>query len=160
MGKFIIGTFLLLGWGFYELSGGADFEPETRVSQQTALSTQTLTPVPFDAPLVTRATTIELPSIANPAQAQVIKASLATTPAVQVAPAVQEAAVSQSDVRQVSGNRVNMRKGPGTDYSVLDTLPRGTQAEVIEVTTDGWARIRVTTTDQMGWMAARLLSGS
>lgn len=31
MSKFIVGTFLILGWTFYVLSGGADFVPEERV---------------------------------------------------------------------------------------------------------------------------------
>jgi uncharacterized protein YraI len=63
-------------------------------------------------------------------------------------------------MRQVSGRRVNMRSGPGTNYGVLDTLTRGTQTEVIEVNANGWARIRVTTTDQVGWMSSRLLTPS
>lgn len=53
-----------------------------------------------------------------------------------------------------------MRSGPGTNYGVLDTLTRGTQTEVIEVNANGWARIRVTTTDQVGWMSSRLLTPS
>tara|TARA_R110002111_G_scaffold43660_1_gene79722 strand:+ start:793 stop:1275 length:483 start_codon:yes stop_codon:yes gene_type:complete len=160
MNKFIIASFLMLGWGFYEMSGGADFVPEVRPIAQVAITTQALDPVPFDAPVVTRAASIDLPSFPDPAQAEVITASLVTTPIVQDVPAVQQAPVAAIDLRQVSGVRVNMRAGPGTSYSVLDTLARGTKAEVIEVTADGWARIRVTSTDQIGWMAARLLSGS
>ena len=53
-----------------------------------------------------------------------------------------------------------MRSGPGTNYGVLDTQTRGTQTEVIEVNANGWARIRVTTTDQVGWMSSRLLTPS
>lgn len=36
MNKFIMASFLLLGWAFYELSGGADFEPEARQSAEVA----------------------------------------------------------------------------------------------------------------------------
>jgi len=64
------------------------------------------------------------------------------------------------DLREVAGKRVNMRSGPGTNFDVLDTLNRGTQAEVIEVNADGWARIRITDSDQIGWMAERLLTNS
>ena len=160
MNKFIIASFLMLGWGFYEMSGGADFVPEVRPIAQVAVKTQPLDPVPFDAPLVTRAASIALPSFPDPAGAKVITASLATTPIVQDAVAAPPESIAAIDLRQVSGARVNMRSGPSTSYSVLDTLARGTTAEVIEVTADGWARIRVTSTDQIGWMAARLLSGS
>jgi uncharacterized protein YgiM (DUF1202 family) len=41
---------------------------------------------------------------------------------------------------------------------VLDTLAQGTEAEVIEVDSNGWAQIRITSTDQVGWMAERLLT--
>ena len=81
-----------------------------------------------------------------------------------VATSVEEIVIADAprsdDVRSVSGDWVNMRSGPSTNYDVLDTLPRGTQAEVMEVDADGWARIRVTNTGQEGWMAERLLSDS
>lgn len=155
MNKFIIFTFFMLGLGFYEMSGGADFVPEARPIEQIAISTKTLEAVPFDQPQVTRAAAIALPSFTNTAeepQAEIIAAALDTTPVVEE--------IAETDLRQVSGKRVNMRTGLGTNYGVLDTLPRGTEAEVIEVTADGWARIRVSTTNQVGWMAERLLSDS
>ncbi|WP_372804334.1 SH3 domain-containing protein [Loktanella salsilacus] len=42
---------------------------------------------------------------------------------------------------------------------MLDTLPRGTQTEVVESDDNGWVRVRVVGTGQMGWMAERLLTG-
>ena len=33
----------------------------------------------------------------------------------------------------IEGDNTNMRSGPGTEYGVLDTLPQGTEAEVLEV---------------------------
>lgn len=149
MNKFIAFTFLMLGLGFYEMSGGADFVPETRTTEQIATVTAPTPVVPFDAPQVTRAAAIELPNFTTTAEAAVIPASLDTTPIVEETPA---------DIRTVAGKRVNMRTGPSTNYVVLDTLTRGTQAEVIEVTEGGWARVRVTDTNQIGWMATRLLS--
>ena len=160
MTKFIVASFLMLGWGFYEMSGGADFVPEVRPIAQVAVKTQPLDAVPFDAPMVTRATAFDVPDFPDTTAAKLITASLATPAIVQEIPAVPQAPIAAIDLRQVSGARVNMRAGPSTSYSVLDTLARGTNAEVIEVTADGWARIRVTSTDQIGWMAARLLSGS
>ncbi|MFT5065081.1 MAG: hypothetical protein ACI9TA_000690 [Reinekea sp.] len=151
MRKFIIGTFLILGFGFYELSDGPNFTPEVRPIVQTAVSTKSLEVIPFDAPVVTRSAT-EMVQLAPIEDAEVITASRGVTPTVAEIPE------SIVDLREVAGKRVNMRSGPGTDYGVLDTLARGMQTEVIEVNADGWARVRVITTDQVGWMAARLLT--
>lgn len=147
MDKFIIGTFLVLGVGFYELSGGADFQPQQPAAEQIANVAVTPTVVPFDQPQVTRAAAIEIPVETPQQDAQIVEASLEL-------PVVEEIPV---DLRAVSGSRVNMRTGPGTNYGVLDKLVRGTQAEVIEITGDGWARIRVVETGQVGWLAAKLL---
>ncbi|MCO4847970.1 MAG: SH3 domain-containing protein [Yoonia sp.] len=151
MGKFIIGTFLLLGFGFYELSGGADFEPDVRPIAPTVIATTSLAIVPFDAPVVTRAALETAPLVAIE-DAEVITALL------EVAPSAAESPVAVVDVRQIAGKRVNMRSGPGTNYGVLDTLTRGMQTEVLEVNANGWARVLITTTGQIGWMAERLLT--
>ncbi|MDG1376597.1 MAG: SH3 domain-containing protein [Yoonia sp.] len=148
MNKFIIGTFLILGFGFYELSGGAEFQPEQREITELAAVKDAPVVVPFNAPKVSRAATIEIPV----AEAVIVEASL-EEPA--EAPVIAETPL---DLRVVSGNRVNMRMGPGTNYGVLDKLTRGAQAEVLEVTGDGWSRIRVIETGQIGWMSSRLLS--
>lgn len=153
MSKFIIGTFLMLGIGFYELSGGSDFEPEVRPIAPTVIETKSLEAVPFDAPIVTRVVVETIP-VAAIEKARVFPSSIEAAPPAAAIP------VTFIDMRQVSGRRVNMRSGPGTNYGVLDTLTRGTQTEVIEVNANGWARIRVTTTDQVGWMSSRLLTPS
>lgn len=66
------------------------------------------------------------------------------------------ALAAETDLRAVSGSRVNMRSGPGTSYGVIVTLTRGTEAEVLE-TLNGWARIRTVEDGKVGWMAERLL---
>jgi hypothetical protein len=147
MDKFIIGTFLLLGFGFYQLSGGADFQPEPSPVVELAAVEVTPAAIPFNEPQVTRAAAFEIPTEAPVAEAVIIEASMEV-------PAIEELPV---DLRAVSGSRVNMRTDPGTNYGVLDKLVRGTQAEVIEVTAEGWARIRVVETGQVGWMATSLL---
>lgn len=147
MDKFIIGTFLLLGFGFYQLSGGADFQPEQSPAAERVAVEVAPEAIPFNAPQVTRAAAFETPIETPAEEAVIIEASMEV-------PAVEELPV---DLRAVSGNRVNMRTGPGTNYGVLDKLVRGTQAEVIEVTAEGWARIRVVETGQVGWMSASLL---
>ncbi len=172
MKRFILVTFLFLGWAFYEVSGGANFVPEARVANVDPLAT---------AETVTRANTTDMaslgqgsvplvqPATAIPAAAAVVSAepaSFETTPAIAPVAATVAADVATSstvvtaDLRSVSGQRVNMRQGPGTSFGVVDTLPQGTLAEVIEVGADGWAKVRIVDTDQVGWMAERLLTKS
>lgn len=156
MSKFNVGTFLMLGFGFYQLSGGADFEPEVRALETAVISTKSIEIVPFDEPVVSRApvevAAAPLAETETPViEPEVVQASL------EVAPTVAEVAV-ELDLREVSGKRVNMRAGPSTNDAVLDTLVRGTQIEVLDVNADGWARLRVLDTDQIGWMAERFLA--
>jgi len=173
MGKFIVFTFLVLGVVFYEMSGGSGFEPELRAP--VAVAQADLPAVqPVVEPQVARADTSTLIQIAPPAAAEPVVERVAFTaplPAGEVVitpapePVVTETPVSApvtqtpvTDVRAVAGEWVNMRSGPSTDFRVLDTLPRGTEAEVIEVNADGWARIVIMQTGQEGWMAERLLA--
>lgn len=159
MTKFIIGSFLVMGVAFYELSGGADFKPDSRPETDVAA----ITPSQEDAgaaqaDVVARATTIELPSLtpeaAETVEEEVVQASVTTTPVI----AEPEITQPTIDLREVAGKRVNMRSGPSTDYRILDTLPRGTQAEVLNVNADGWAEIKIVETGQVGWMLGRLLT--
>ena len=191
MKKFIAFTFLMLGWAFYEMSGGADFQPETRDGGGLIASAEASEAPAEPQAEVTRADTASLVSIAMPmiasgeteAEAEVIEASasaddladaaataprtrsvteevtLASADVAAPAPEAPEAVADPSlDLRQVAGDWVNMRSGPGTDYGVVETLPQGTQAEVMEVDASGWARIRITDSGLEGWMAERLLT--
>ena len=65
---------------------------------------------------------------------------------------------SASDVRNVTGRSVNVRGGPGTNYSVVNRLVRGDQVEVLEDPGDGWVRLRPVGGGPVGWMADFLLS--
>ena len=170
--KFIIATFLILGWGFYELSGGSEFEPEAwpqTAEASTAIASDT------SSASVTRSETITLNLTPNVVQASLdvpvaqaeprtaeelvlaIAASVEDVVA-EVEVAVAEQASAALDLRAVAGSRVNMREGPGTNFGVIDTLTGGTEAEVIEVNAEGWAYIRLVGTNQTGWMAERLLN--
>lgn len=206
MKRFIVLTFLFLGWGFYELSGGAEFTPEVR-GEQIADAVPTAANSEPEV-LVTRASTMTSNTSltttlaeTNPSEdittgdAVILQASL-SQPSTSEAPVVEaepevfqfqslvegaptvadilpetEIAVLTPDVpeptvaaalsgtlRQVAGNRVNMRSGPGTNFSVLTTLTRGTDVEVLEVNANGWARLRQVSSGQEGWMAERLLT--
>jgi len=176
MGKLMITTFLGLGLVFYEMSGGADFEPQSW--DDVVVADATADSAPAAQPQVTRGQTASLIAVSAPA---IEETTLEPTLAVATAPAaepVAEVVVAEetietqiveevltaavetpaADMRYVAGSRVNMRTGPSTNYGVLDTLTRGTEAEVIEVDDFGWARVRITETGQIGWMAERLLT--
>ena len=62
------------------------------------------------------------------------------------------------EMRSVTGNRVNMRNGPGTNYSVLARLDQGDLVEVLQEPGNGWVKLRVTDSGRVGWMADFLLA--
>jgi uncharacterized protein YgiM (DUF1202 family) len=64
------------------------------------------------------------------------------------------------DLRLVSGNNVNMRNGPGTSYSVVGRLTRGEEVEVLSDPGNGWLKLRVAETGNVGWMADFLVSAA
>ncbi|MGR3464840.1 SH3 domain-containing protein [Limimaricola sp.] len=152
-------TFLLLGVGYYEMSGGADFQPETMIG-----AVQASTP---SADMIAR-NDVERSESGIPVSAmrefpenvELISASFmpkAPQPAAETVAAAPAETAASIELRQVSGDWVNMRQGPGTGHAVLDTLPRGTEAKLIE-RADGWAKIEITSTGQSGWMSERLLA--
>ena len=182
MGRFIVLSFLIMGWAFYELSGGSDFVPESRTlatagseaSPEIATRAETVTLASLEEvpegtagqgltlPLVQQDAAITLPEgaaddITAAVAAVVTEPEPAPLPEPEIAPAA-AVAPGTLDLRQVAGDRVNMRDGPGTGYGVVDTLTQGTQAEVLEFDGTGWVRIRVLDTDQTGWVAERLLA--
>ncbi|QQA42291.1 SH3 domain-containing protein [Pelagovum pacificum] len=189
MKRFILLTFGFLAWGYWEMSGGSDFVPETRMAATLSTSTPTAASSDEDIPeFVTRARVSPVDDISGPSTADAgDDVVLASAPAdagvetmaeddgpkwVSAADAIEDAIVlansateapprvEEAEMRTVSvaGSRVNMRMGPGTDYSVVTTLNQGTEAEVIE-SRNGWARLQVLDSGQTGWMAERLLDG-
>lgn len=72
MNKFLILSFAIMGWGFYELSGGADFQPPQRPEpvQETARAAKPAT-VPVPAPS-TPTLTRRNPAQPRPAPASVV----------------------------------------------------------------------------------------
>jgi uncharacterized protein YgiM (DUF1202 family) len=64
------------------------------------------------------------------------------------------------DIRTVSGNRVNVRGGPSTNFSVVSKLIRGDAVEILEDNGNGWVKMRSVLTGEEGWMADFLLSES
>ncbi|WP_407494982.1 SH3 domain-containing protein [Pseudooceanicola sp. MF1-13] len=64
------------------------------------------------------------------------------------------------DMRSVTGNRVNMRNGPGTNYSIVGRLARGDEVEVLSDPGNGWLKLRVSESGRIGWMADFLLTAA
>lgn len=173
MPKFIIVTFILLGWAFFEMSGGTDFVPETRTTEVADAAPTTAS----EDIQVSRASNASLVPLASASarqpqpQPDVLQASLATetvsdsafdltaeeATTLAVAASQEDTMVEPVDLRTVAGSWVNMRSGSGTQFPVLDTLQSGTEVEVLEISDNGWAHLRVTDSGLEGWMAERLL---
>ena len=87
----------------------------------------------------------------------VLRGTLPTT--ATDAPEVSAADAPERDLRQVSGDRVNLRAGPGTSYGVLATLDEGAEVEVID-TNNGWVKLKTADSGRIGWMADWLVSAA
>lgn len=249
MKRFIFLTFGFMGWAFYEMSGGADFEPASqrmarlqdaettsvaeasteagkivtaaaenaardlkraeqrekvfaasnksntpREATRVALNLTTLSDLPraSDMAMVEQAVAktrapkaTETRSISDTG-AKVIKASApmpqnagytvssSNTPAIipslinpndtgvakSESTTVTQISTTQADIRTVSGNRVNVRRGPGTNFGIVGKLGAGDAVKIIEDNGAGWVRLRSVDGKEMGWMAEFLLSSS
>jgi hypothetical protein len=188
--RFIGLSFLFLGWAFYELSGGNDFEPQERNVPEVQIVAQTDLPetaeIALDAkpvaalpaaattapqPLVTLAsvpTTKRLVGTPKPtAVAEIAKLGpakvdpqpqTATAQDTQAIVARASLAFEEPDFRRVTGNRVNMRNGPGTQYSVIGKLIRDSEVEILQEPGNGWVKLQALETGRIGWMSAKLLA--
>lgn len=200
MKRFMLLTFVFLGWSYWELSGGSEFEPRSpevaesvapEADRKTAQSTAARAPVqvPVKAPKAPKPARV---SAADTGKSEVIKIRAVPSPAtadslenpeitlisleqspdqvaqplsqlnqggVLQAPAIGPSATPTADApRSIAANRVNMRAGPGTNHEVLIRLSRGTPVEVLSDSGDGWLRLRAQGSDQIGWIAADLVS--
>ena len=61
------------------------------------------------------------------------------------------------DIREVTGGRVNLRRGPGTNFNAVGRLTRGEQVLVLSEE-NGWVKLRVLETGRIGYMADFLVS--
>ncbi len=170
--RLIVTTFLFLGWGFYELSGGSEFVAEKRVTaeplEQTEVVAETIEPTPSSATVIeTRAVATD----ANPIESVTTKldvspASLVvveeapepeTAPDETIVEAVPVPNADALDIRLVDKARVNVRSGPGTNYDVAAKLVAGDETQVIEDLGNGWVQI-IMPDGSSGWMADFLLT--
>lgn len=206
MVRFIVLTFALLGVVFYEMSGGADFEPAsarltdirkdplkparfaerdpvadleanvTRVAlnlttvedvltggaTQPARNVEPLSPAPearieqvaFPAPRNNEIAAI-IPSLVEGADSTTFGqfATINVEAGTDAGPTQ-----TSADIRSVTGTRVNVRGGPGTDFNVVTGLVLGDEVEVLEDTGTGWVQTRPLDGGPIGWVADFLLS--
>ncbi len=181
MNKYILIAFAVMAMAFYELSGGADFEPG---KNSMVIFAEPKPVVPASKPrpeIVARADTdttiggltdiaparaVIEPVVTNIAPAEKTVALEAETP---VAKMVTESAPvteavpepePQPDLRFVDGDRVNLRGGPGTSYAVVGKLYRNDMVEILVDEGNGWLHLRDTVTGDEGWIADWLVTAS
>ncbi|NEK23013.1 SH3 domain-containing protein [Sulfitobacter sp. JBTF-M27] len=209
MKKFILLSFGFLAFAFYEMSGGAGFDPEAikmaRIdaleAQESVISETAAKSAPVivakapkvfvdtDPPETNAVTRValnltsidDLPqadtprssdvsesvqpvTVAVPQNVGTVTSSADTPPIIPslIAPSdgmttTTEVVTSYEDIRTVSGNRVNVRGGPGTDFGVVARLVRGDEVKVLEDNGDGWVRFETVNGGTGGWMADFLL---
>ncbi len=147
-------TFGFMGWAYYEMSGGSEFEPVERtaaVVQEPAPEIVARAPSPTLLAVSASNVSADVTN-ATPAVAQVVE------PEPEIVPVVAPVVEPKLDIRAVKGSRVNMRMGPSTDYEVITTLDVGTKLEVLDVNAEGWANVATVDRGIEGWMAERLLT--
>jgi hypothetical protein len=193
--RFVLVSFAFLGLAFYELSGGADFEPRgvrppapeprtamARVATVQPVAATALVTRPAIAPR--RTTTETTATDTTQSRSDLIRAlavlpaddtgtdggfvtddgrvaslgEIATRVRVTAPPAIAPAkAAPTTDLRAVSGTRVNMRDGPGTIYPVIARLQLGQEVQVLDDSGTGWLRLRTTDDQIIGWASKSLI---
>ena len=167
MTKLLVVTSLILFWAMFEMSGGKSFTPGTDRPEPVAQKAETLIEkaqmpvvttvalekavivekpltdasyVPFHEPIISR----------NEQVQNILLASYNE-------PTTMTDATLVRDIRRVTGDRVNVRQGAGTEHGVVGKANRGDEAEVITVDGD-WAQVHLISTGETGWMASWLLT--
>ncbi len=114
----------------------------------TAALEEAIAEVPQNAPIITTSadTPAIIPSLINPTDGLTETVSLQTQ------------ASGFADLRTVSGTRVNVRGGPGTDFNVVGRLTQGDEIVVLEDNGAGWVRFETPDGLTQGWMADFLLT--
>jgi len=201
MWRFILITFAFLAFAFYEMSGGADFDPiETRMARielPVEVEEEKLDTVVVEAPAPTLPENVTRVSLNLSSVGDVVRPTrtVRTVPARQLDTAdnATDVALSEeeptiilpslitgeavitpvdfgadpepqinqagaAEVRFVSGNSVNVRGGPGTNYSVVNRLSRGDEVIILQDPGEGWVKLRPASGGTVGWMADFLLS--
>ncbi|WP_276352328.1 glucosaminidase domain-containing protein [Cohnella caldifontis] len=81
----------------------------------------------------------ETPLPATPKPVPAVRAASSAPPKPAVRPPAPESAVSRYET---TAYFLNVRSGPGSDYSILRTVEKGTQLAVTEKTDNGWLKLQ------------------
>ena len=92
-------------------------------------------------------------SLSGAASDSVDRVTLAATPETDTAPPAR-------DIRRVTGNVVNMRGGPGTQYDRTGKLRKDDEVIVLQEPGNGWIKLRSVDTGRVGWMADWLVTAA
>lgn len=186
MWRFILITFGFLGYAFYELSGGAAYEPRNgslqdviaqrrideanKATALAALNAAKAKPAALAAvaPSQPAPQTGEAKVILASAPAEAptpAKAKAKAKPVTLVNPLINSekanaltAAAPAKDIRSVIKTKVNLRSGPGTSYDRMGQLNNGAKVEILEDFGDGWVKMRVLDSGKIAYVADFLLS--
>ena len=172
MWKYLFLCFAMLGWAFFELSGGQDFEPALATSvAEVAAPTDDVDPIDrsFDREEVARAATNALRSIEFDEHAEAVSrvnveanatlwkvsADTETSAIIEnilndVVPVVAANVPSDENLYVVSVNRANMRNWPSTRNGIIVKLERGTAVKLLPSSSGSWVKLRVVETNRVG----------
>jgi hypothetical protein len=176
MGKIIVITFAFMAFAFYELSGGSDFvaiadekraalaveqAKEQRLIAETKaerLNTQPEAQIVLASATVSTSGTVVQDVEVTPPLVEEEKIEAVTEVAAVLETVVEEEPAA--DMRKVTAARVNMRQGPGQNFSVVAKLNNGDEVEILQDPGDGWVKLKVMDSGRIGWMADFLLTAS
>ncbi|OJI95051.1 SH3 domain-containing protein [Planktotalea frisia] len=176
MGKIIVITFAFMAFAFYELSGGCEFvaiadEKRAALAIEQAEEQRLIAQTKAERLKTQPEAQVVLASATVSTSGTVVQENAATTPlveeekieAVTEVAAVLETVVEEepaADMRKVTAARVNMRQGPGQNFSVVAKLNNGDEVEILQDPGDGWVKLKVMDSGRIGWMADFLLTAS
>jgi hypothetical protein len=176
MGKIIVITFAFMAFAFYELSGGSDFvaiadekraalaveqaEEQRLIAETKAerLNTQPEAQIVLASATVSTSGTVVQDVEVTPPLVEEEKIEAVTEVAAVLETVVEEEPAA--DMRKVTAARVNMRQGPGQNFSVVAKLNNGDEVEILQDPSDGWVKLKVMGSGRIGWMADFLLTAS
>ncbi|WP_273508246.1 SH3 domain-containing protein [Planktotalea frisia] len=176
MGKIIVITFAFMAFAFYELSGGSDFvaiadekraalaveqaEEQRLIAETKAerLNTQPEAQIVLASATVSTSGTVVQDVEVTPPLVEEEKIEAVTEVAAVLETVVEEEPAA--DMRKVTAARVNMRQGPGQNFSVVAKLNNGDEVEILQDPGDGWVKLKVMDSGRIGWMADFLLTAS
>ena len=101
--------------------------------------------------------TVVLPSLIPAAEPEDVEDDVELA-SLNVVSAAVETSTPVYEIRTVTGNRVNVRGGPGTTFGVVGKLVRGDEVEILDDIGTGWVRFRAVDSDTQGWLADFLLT--